>query len=371
MWQSIKRRGAKIDRLFLLTVLIPSTLSLVYFGLIASDVYVSESQIVVRTPQRQIPSASSIGSLLQGAGFARANEDSYSVQEYIMSRDALRVLEEQVGLGDKYHSSDVDRLSRFAGMDPDSSFEALYRYYQKMVKVQTDAESSISTITVRAFTAESARDANRVLLQKSEELVNRLNMRGRQDMIRYALSEVEQSESKAKRAALDLSAYRNSQNVMDPERQAALQLQGVAKLQDELIATTVQLAQLTSATPTNPQIGALRNRARTLREEIGKETGKAAGGQRSFANQAAEFQRFILEADFANKQLGTALASLEVARNEAQRQQVYLERIAQPSLADVAQEPHRIRNILATIVLGLVAWGILSMLFAGIKEHKD
>ena len=71
------------------------------------------------------------------------------------------------------------------------------------------------------------------------------------------------------------------------------------------------------------------------------------------------------------QQLASALASLESARNEAQRQQVYLERIAQPSLPDVAQEPRRLRSIAATFILGLVAWGILSMLVAGVREHQD
>ena len=53
------------------------------------------------------------------------------------------------------------------------------------------------------------------------------------------------------------------------------------------------------------------------------------------------------------------------------RQQAYLERIAQPSLPDVAQEPRRLRSVLATFVLGLVAWGILAMLLAGVREHQD
>ena len=46
-------------------------------------------------------------------------------------------------------------------------------------------------------------------------------------------------------------------------------------------------------------------------------------------------------------------------------------RIVQPSLPDIAMEPKRMRSILATFVLGLVAWGILSMLLAGVREHQD
>jgi capsular polysaccharide transport system permease protein len=74
---------------------------------------------------------------------------------------------------------------------------------------------------------------------------------------------------------------------------------------------------------------------------------------------------------FADKQLATTLASLEQARNDAQRQQFYLERIVQPSKPDKAMEPRRIRNIIATFILGMIVWGVLTMLFAGIREHQD
>lgn len=359
----------KINTLFVLTVALPTALAVVYFGLIASDVYTSESSFVVRSPEK--PSASTLGVLLKGAGFSSARDESFTVQNYILSRDALAVLKAELALDKAYASPQVDFVNRFASFDGDNSFEALHRYYQKKVTVLTDSTSSISTLSVKAFTAQDALRANQVLLDRSEALVNRLNERGRQDLIRFAKAEVDQAADKAKAAALALSSYRNSQGVVDPERQATAQLQQVAKIQDELIATTTQLAQLKAFTPQNPQIESLENRAKTLRSEIANETGKVTGDAKSLSNKAADYQRLALEADLASKQLASALASLESARNEAQRKQVYLERIAQPSLPDVAQEPRRMRSIFSTFLLGLMAWGILSMLVAGVREHQD
>jgi capsule polysaccharide export protein KpsE/RkpR len=40
-------------------------------------------------------------------------------------------------------------------------------------------------------------------------------------------------------------------------------------------------------------------------------------------------------------------------------------------MPDEPEEPRRLRGIFATFVLGLVAWGVLSMLLAGIREHQD
>ena len=358
-----------MNRLFLFTVALPTALAVLYFGVVASDVYISESRFVVRSPDRQ--AATGLGALLKGVGFSRSQDDSYTVHDYVLSRDALKEINEKLAVAKAFASSEVDIFSRFGGLDFDSSFEALHRYYQKKVDMQQDSASSISTLTVRAYRAQDAQSINQKLLELSEGLVNRLNERGRQDLIRSAASEVADAESKSKAAAQALSAYRSAKGVVDPERQATVQLQQVAKLQDELIATKTQLAQLKAFTPENPQIQALQLRAKTLQAEMDLETNKVTGGERSLANKAADFQRFALEREFADKQLASALASLELARNEAQRKQVYIERIAQPSLPDVAMEPRRFRGILATFVLGLVAWGILTMLLAGVREHQD
>ena len=362
-------RFMRINRLFLLTVALPTALAVVYFGLMASDVYISESRIVVRSPDRQ--AATGLGALLKGAGFSRAQDDSFTVHDYVLSRDALKEINDSLGVAKAFGSSDVDIFSRFGGLDFDTSFEALHRYYQKKIDVQQDSASSISTLTVRAYSAQDSQSINQKLLELSEGLVNRLNERGRQDLIRSAATEVADAETKSKTAALALSVYRNAKGVVDPERQATVQLQQVAKLQDELIATKTQLAQLRAFTPQNPQIQSLQLRVQTLQSEMNAETSKVTGGELSLANKAADFQRLALEREFADKQLASAMASLEQARNEAQRKQVYIERIAQPSLPDVAMEPRRLRSILASFVLGLVAWGILSMLLAGVHEHQD
>lgn len=361
------RQSWQLHRLFWLTVVLPTLIAIVYYGFIAADVYISESRFVVRSPERQ--TASPLGMLLKGTGFTRSQDDSYTVQDFILSRDAMRALDEKLNLRSAFGKGDL--FSRFPGLDWDDSFENMHRYYQKMVGVQLDPVSSIATVTVRAFSAEEAQKINQYLIEMSETLVNQLNERGRQDMIRFAANEVAEAEKKARDAALALARYRNEKGVIDPEKQSTIPLQQIAKLQDELIATKAQLAQLQMLTRDNPQIPVLKQRIQMLESEIELESARVAGSGRSLASKAAEFQRLALDKEFADKQLASALVSLEQARNEARRQQLYLERIAQPNLPDAAMEPRRLRNILAVFVLGLIAWGVLSMLIAGIREHQD
>ena len=178
-------------------------------------------------------------------------------------------------------------------------------------------------------------------------------------------------EEKVTRAAVALAGFRNNQSVFDPDKQSALQLQGVSKLQEELVLTETQLAQIQRVSPNNPQVSSLKSRVDTLRRAIANETAKVAGGGNSLTSKSASFERFTLDKVFAEKQLAAALMALESARSEALRKQLYLERLVQPNLPDKAVEPRRIRSMIMVFVLGLVAWGVISLLVASIKEHTD
>lgn len=358
---------SRVDRLFLLTVVVPTALAILYFGLFASDVYVSESRFVVRSPDK--PATSGLGVLLKSAGFSNAGDEIFAAHEFVQSRDALKELNRDNAVARAFGNSNVSIFDRFNPLGLSGSFEDLYKYFRGKVAVDYATTSSITTLTVRAYTPQDAQKFNRQLLERSEELVNRLNTRGRSDLVQFATEEVVQAKLAAREAALSLARFRNARGIIDPEKQATLQLQMVSKLQDELIGARTQLQQLRAMAPENPQIPVLEVRINSLSREIDEQLGLVAGNRRSLSATAAQYQRFELEREFADRRLAAAMNSLEEARNEARRKQAYVERIVQPSLPDEAQEPRRLRGIFATFVLGLVAWAIVSMLLAGIREH--
>lgn len=355
--------------MFWLCVVTPTTLAIVYFGVLASDVYISESQFVVRSPKK--PSVSGLGVLLGSTGFSNASDEVRAAQGYILSRDGLRALEKDRLARRAWRNDGVFILNRFDPFGFESSFEDLFLYYQGKVGADYDRETGITALTVRAFSAADAEAINRRLLERAEALVNQLNDRSQGDLVRYAEREVVEAQAKARVAALALASYRNRAGVIDPERQATVQLQMISKLQDELIGARMQLLQLAAAAGQNPQIPLLKVRIAGLQNAIAEQMGVVAGGSGSLSAAAAQYQRLQLEREFADRQLAASLATLQDARNDARRQRAYVERIAQPSLPDDAMEPRRIRGILSALIAGLVAWGVLSMLLAGVREHKD
>jgi len=358
-----------LNGIFLLTVLGPTLLAAAYYGAIASDVYISESRFVVRNPQRQLQTG--IGALLQNTGFTRSQDDTYSVHDYVMSRDALAELDRQLAVRKAYSSLDNDFINRFPGLDWDDSFEAFHRYYRNRVSIDYNTASSISVLQVRAFTADDALKINELLLQMGERLVNNLNNRSRLDLIAVAQQEVQVAEERSKSAAVALSGFRTKQSVFDPEKQSAIQLMGVAKLQEELIASEAQLLQLSRISPSSPNITALKDQVDNLRKTIEREKAQVTGDTRSLSAKSASYDRIALEKGFADRQLASALVSLESAKSEAVRKQLYLERLVQPNRPDRAMEPRRLRSVLTVFLLGLIAWGVVSLLVASVKEHAD
>lgn len=309
--------------------------------------------------------------LLKTTGFGSSGDEIYAAQDYMLSRDALAALNRGNEFTRAYTAPSVSVFDRFGSLGMSHSFEDLYKYYKKKVDIRQDSTSSIVTLTVRAFTPREAARFNERLLEMAEATVNKLNERGRQDLIRFAQREVDEAKAKSRAAGLALSAYRNQAGVVDPEKQATVQLQMISKIQDELIATRTQLRELRAYTPQNPQIEILDVRAKGLAREIDEQLGLIAGDRKSLSSRAAEYQRLSLESQFADKQLASTMASLEEARNEARRKQAYVERIVSPNTPDEPLEPRRLRGVLSTLILGLAAWAIISMLLAGMLEHKS
>ena len=365
LWQWVKRH-----MVFVVTVVVPTLAAIVYYSLIASDVYISESRFIVRSPQKPAQTGL-LGDLLQTTGLARSQDDTYAVRDFILSRDALKGLDDKLGIRRLYAGDHGDIFGRFPSFDRDQSFEAFLKYYRKHVVVDYDSVTSISVLTVRGFSAQDAFRINSLLLDMSERLINSLNERSRNDLVRAAQDEVKIAADKARDASLAMLAFRSQHSVFEPDKQAGIQLEGVAKLEADLVSTEAELAQLKKLSPGNPQIIGMESRSQTLRNAITSEAEKITNGKGSLSAHAPEFDRLVLESTFADKELGVALASLETARSESARQQLYLERLVQPNLPDKAMEPLRIRSVFTVFLVSMIAWGVVSLLLASIREHAD
>jgi capsular polysaccharide transport system permease protein len=357
-------------RWFALFVILPTLLAALYYGLIASDVYVSESRFVIKSPDQKRSQMSSLANLIQTTGLSGGQEQTNEVLEYIRSRDALRALEKKPGIQAAYSAPKGDFLARFPMPIFDhGTFENLYKYYGSMVNARLDTETGTATVTVRAFSAKDAHAINEQLLQLSEALVNKLNVRAQGKGIAEAQRQVDLAAVRAKEARVALAEYRNSQELIDPGKQAA----GVIEIADAMIAQRAalqaQLDQMQRVTPGNPSIPALRQRIDAIAAQIASQDSRVVGSSGGIASKLGGYENLFVEQEFATQALNVANAALVQARAEAVRQQFYLERIVDPNIPDMPVLPRRLLNVIIVAAASACLYFIGWMLFIGILEH--
>ncbi|WP_076072972.1 Wzz/FepE/Etk N-terminal domain-containing protein [Sphingomonas montana] len=358
----------KKRRWFVIFVIVPTILAALYYGLFASDIYVSEARFVIKSPDQKRPQLSSLANLIQTTGLSSGQEQANEILEFVRSRDALRALEQTAGIRARF-TGRGDLLSRFPGPFQDNSFENLYKYYSKMVDARLDTESGTAILTAKAFTPQDAYAINRNLLNISEAMVNRLNMRAQNRAITEAQRQVDLARVRAKQARVALAGYRNAQQLIDPAKQAV----GVIEISNGLIATRAtlqaQLDLMRRAAPQNPAIPTLRNQINALSVQIASQDGRVVGSNGGIASKLGGYEGLFVEQEFATESLNVASAALVQARNDAQRQQFYLERIVDANQPDMPLLPRRMLSIIVVAAVLTCLYFIGWMLIVGILEH--
>jgi capsular polysaccharide transport system permease protein len=346
---------------------LPTLVAGVYYFAIASDLYLSEAKFIVRSPKQV--QTSSIGALIQSTGLARAVDDTAVVEDFIMSRDAVRKLEQQNDLRAVFGRPEGDFVMRFPGILRRADFEALYKRYDHFVSVETDHTSGVTTLRVKAFTSEDAQTIARALLGYGEHLVNELNERARKDALGTARHEVDRAQEQISRIQDQLTAYRVQQNMLDPKSASTGVLELIGQMRSAQATARQQLGELLRNSPNSPQIPVVQTRIDSLDKLITEERAKLSGETNSVVSILTEYERLTLDRELAEKALTSAFTSLEAARLEAQRQQLYIETIAEPNLADYPLYPKRAISFGMVLVSCLLAYGIAWLLVISAREH--
>jgi capsular polysaccharide transport system permease protein len=361
---------------FFLLVILPTLVAAFYFYGIAAPQYVSEARFIVNSrgsdggAQAAAMRAAGAG-LLGGLGGGMSGGEANSIRNFLTSLDAIMQAHESLDLVELWRRPEADFLARLWFTEP----ERIARFYNHMVNVTLDPMTGVTTLRVRSFRPEDSRELTETLLLAAETLVNRLSERARGDTLRLAQNEVEIAERRVQESSTSLIRFREQEKELDSAGavQAAVVLRG--QFEGSLAQARAELTErLQFMRPDNPALQATRNRIEALERQIAAErsrhtdTTSTLGGA-ILVSQLAEYERLMLEREFSNKQLASATASLEVARVEAQRQQLYLSRIVQPNLAVYALYPRSFTTT-ASILLGLaIAYGIGWLLIVGMREH--
>ena len=356
----------------LIFIVLPTLLSVIYFGLIAADQYSSEVKFSIRGSEK------AGGSDLLGmvTGLPSANStvtDSYIIIEYIHSRELVEKLQQLIDLRKIFSSDKADWFVRF---NPNETIEEFVEYWKWMANVQFDSSTNIIAVEIRAFTPKDAQRVAAAVLEASEKLVNELSERVRRDAVRFADQEVKHAEARVRKNRLKMLKFRDLRQEIDPVKKAESRLTLLATLNQQLVTKKTELANLKLYVKNkSPTVSVLENEISSLEKQIVLErAGPGAllnrnGYPLKLSLLLADYEEIMIDREFAEKAYVSSLASLQLARAEADRQQRYLSAFVRPKLPEEAIYPYRITNTILVFIISTILWSLGLLVVYGIRDH--
>lgn len=349
-------------------VLVPGLIGTLYLSVIASPMYVSEAQFVVRSAGR--PQMTALSSVFLGTGLSGGETDAFAAHEFMMSRDELIDLAKFHDLRARLARPEADLFSKFPRPLEPETLEGLHKAFPRFVELGYKTATGISTLKVTAFRAADAQALADALLDAGEAQVNRLNERSERDAIRISQQELAEAEVRVAKAQADLAVFRNQERLIDPARTSAASLDLVGRLALELASLRAERSALVSSAPQSPQITPLDNRIAAYEQQIAAERLRIVGGNDSLAPKIGTYERLILAREFADKALAASTLSFETAKQEARRKRMYLERVVEPGLPDEPLKPERGLEVLKLWAGLLLTYGIIALVLAAFREQN-
>ncbi len=350
-------------------VVFPFLLSCIYYGVIASDRYVSEAKVTIK--QTDSIGQVEAGISLLGATTSPGAQDAKMLQEYLLSLDMLHYLESNQSLRAHYQSGHADMFSR---LDEDARQEQFLEFYRDHMEVSYDELSGVLTVRAQAFEADYGQQLLKVILARGEEFINNIGHNMAKEQVGFVQGELNRARESLRTSQHQILTFQDEHKLFNPQQESGARLEIVNSMEASLARLKADLTnRLSYMQDTAVEVVALKDRIRAEEAQLKIERSKLVGDQagENMNDVNAEFKNLQMNVEFATDNYKTSLLSLEQARIEAYRKLKHLVVVDSPSLAENAEYPRRIYILSTLLVLLCIFYGVGRIVVATVREHRD
>ncbi len=367
----------KIPFLFLLLVIAPVTLSGIYYYQYASPQYVTETHYIIRGTEKN--SSDMLGMLTGMPGLSASAGESLIAKDYILSRQFLSQAKQNLDIKALFSNDNIDwwaslrpdLISYLLNPNEKVSEEDILDYWKNnIIVINYDSNSGISTLEVTAFKPEDAVKIAQEILRQTLKFINNLSNNSRSDTLRLANTELQAAKLALGNIRKKIAKYGDKEQIVIPQQRILADQGIITELRTQLATSEANLTRLNSfLQPSSPEVRAARVKISSLKRQIRKQQARSRGKRKTVTRVIQKTNTFKSELQFAEQVYLAALGSYRAARLESDRKQQYLDVIVQPQLPDESLKPEKLMSILSVFFSCFMLWGIVSLLFATVKDH--
>ena len=244
-----------------------------------------------------------------------------------------------------------------------------------MVYISRGKGAGILEVEVRAFDPTDAQKIAELLFEESSRMVNDLSAIAREDAIRYARDDLTEAEERLKTAREVVTTFRNLNQIVSPELEVQRQAGLLATLYGQQANMLIEIDLLReTAREGDPRLVQAERRLRVIEARISDEKDKLGqvgeDGTAAYADLVGDYERIVVEREFAQEAYMRALAVYESALAEARRKSRYLAAYMQPTLAETALYPRRPTILMMGTLFMFLAWAIGALIYYSIRDRR-
>ncbi len=388
----IQPRHLAVAASFLVMVVLPLAATIWYLNARAHDRYVSYSGFSVR--KEEVSSAFELlGGVAQLSGSSSSDTDI--LYKFIQSPELVARVNAQEDLralwtkpGRSWADSGDDPVFSYNpggtwgaifGAAQQDSIEDLTSYWSSRVHVYSDSGTGLIDLEVEAFDPNDAQRLAQLIYSESSDMINRLSAIARDDATRYAEEELATAVERLKSAREALTRYRNRTQIVDPSASIQGQMGLLSSLQAQLAQTLIDLDILRqTARDNDPRITQGERRVEVIENRIAEERSKLGLGtdvdgtprEGAFADVIGEYERLVVDLEFAEQSYTAALAAYDSAQAEARRQSRYLAAHVNPTLPESATRPDRTKIAGLVGLIAFLTWAMAVLSFYAMRDRR-
>ena len=342
-----------------------------YLYVYAQDQFASTTGFTVRSDEAT--SASELVGGLSAFVSSSSTTNADVLHEFIQSQQIVQRVQARLDLRAHY-TTHWPRDPVFA-LWPDATIEDLLWFWRRVVRVSYDKASGLMNLQVRANSAEMAQAISLAIVEESELMINALNEQARRDSMANAERDLGAALERLRVAREDLAGFRARTQIVDPLADIQGRMGVINNLQQQLAQALVDHdLLLQTTTDTDPRVRQALRRIEVIQDRIAQE-------RRNFATQdvtvfdtdyprmIAQFESLMVTQQFAEETYTAALAAMDGARSNAQRQSLYLATFVRPTLAESAQYPARAQLVALTAMFLLLIWSAAALVYYSLRDR--
>jgi len=350
---------------------------LYYISFIQTEKYESQSTIMVKDLSKE-QSSSPLGSLLMAGAGSESMTDAMLLAVYIKSSDMFNLLDKEFNLSAHYVSDEIDIVHRLSNsfLLPSYlvNYANLHRRYVSDLTITYDEPSTTIKISFSHANPKTAQEIVKRIIVHAGKTLNFFEKKNSEVVLTFLEKQEQTKNALFIKALKKLLTYQNRHHTIDPKIDIESKSAILAGLESELIQKKVhynnKAQYLNKSTAQmkllHGEIAILQTNIRDIKRKI---TGSK--GKRKLNVSMSDFTLLKSEVEFEKEMYIQTLVKLEETRMLVNQNTKNLIIVSHAQVADSYAYPNKIKDSFSIFIILSFIYGILSLIFTIIRDHKD